>query len=349
MNEQEVLFYGEVSNFSVSSFINRMAEAKSMRKDVNILANSMGGDADAGFGMIVSIRDYPYNKKLSVHGSAYSMMAFACLFVNEVEALEQSIFLFHRAAAFFLFEEEPGIRELLVKRNATLRKAMEEKLDIEAFERISGVTLDELFDMDQRIDVSLTSEEAEEVGLVTKVIPLSAVEPEEINTRMMAASAGVGVQPIKISNNVMNLDELKKKHPELYAQAVNAGKEEALKQQKPVLSPAPEPKKPQTEIEAKIEAAVSKERNRVAAWQAWSEVDAKKVAAGIESGAEITIKEISEFTLQAAKNNFGKGLQDNGKPPKEDPAKETDGLSEDLEKMSANVTENFKKKFQKTN
>ena len=311
-----------------------------MRKDVNILANSMGGDADAGFGLIKSIRDYPFNKKLSVHGSAYSMMAFAALFVNEVEALEQSIFLFHRAAAFFLFEEEPGIRELLTKRNATLRKAMEEKLDIEAFERISGVTLDELFSMEDRIDVTLTAEEAREIGLVTEIIPLSAVEPEEINTRMMAASAGVGVQPIKINDNVMTLDELKEKHPELYAQVKDAGKQEALKNQPPV-------QVPDTSAQTDIEKAVQAERTRVSAWQAFQEVDAKKVSEGIASGKEITMAEISEFTLQAAKNNFGQALQNGGTPPDDDNGGAPNGeLSEELTQMGANVTEKFKKKFQ---
>lgn len=345
MNEQEVLFYGEITNFSVSSFIGRMNEAKQLRKDVDILANSSGGDADAGFGFIKAIRDFPFKKKLSIHGSAYSMMAYAALFVDEVVAIEQSLFLFHRAASFF-FGEDSGIRDLLAKRNATLRQAMEEKLDIEAFERISGVTLDQLFSMDSRIDVTLTAEQAMDIGLVSEIISLSANETDEINSMMMAASHGVGIQPITI--NAMNKDELKNKHPELYAEVIEIGKKEATPapQEELVLSASAEPT---TDL---MQAGIQKERERVAAWQVYYEVDPKKVSAGIASGKAITMADTQEFLLASTKKTFAGALQkgtntDGGEGLDPNLQNADDQLPDELNTMAANVTDKLKKKLQK--
>lgn len=347
MSYQEVLFYGEISNFSVSSFIGRMREAKDSRKPVKILANSMGGDPDSGYGMIKTIRDFPFKKKMSVHGSAYSMMAFACLYVNDVECIDQSKFLFHRAAAMFREDEQiPAMRELLVTRNEDLRRAMEERLDIAAFERISGATLDQLFSMDDRIDVILNAEEAQEIGVVSEVISLPAVEMENINSRMMAASAGVGIHQLNIPK-MKTLEELKEKHPELYAQAIEAGKKEA----KPA-DPQPPAKKEEKNLsddEKLLQAGIEKERQRVSAWQAFAEVDPKKVAEGIASGKDMTFADTNEFLLAASKKSFASALKNgtnttgftepNGKP--------TSDFPEELQAMNDNVVAKFKSKFSK--
>lgn len=350
MDEQEVLFYGEISDFSVSSFINRMREAKDSRRDVKILANSMGGNPDSGYGMIKTIRDFPYKKRLSIHGAAYSMMAFAALYVDQVEAIEQTLFMFHRAAALFREDEEiPAFRQLIVTRNEDLRRAMEEKLDIQAFERISGVTLDQLFSMDDRIDVILNAEQAMEIGMLTEIIPLSAVEADQINSRMMAACAGHGIQTIQVKNqnSMKTLAELKEKHPELYAQAIEAGKKEAT----PAPVPAPSQKEDMSDNEKLVQAGIDKERERVKGWQTFAEVDAKKVAEGIASGKEITLADMGEFTLTAQKQTFAgalkKGTDSSGKSADNDEKKDDTGLPEELSVLGDKVIANFKTKYGK--
>ena len=352
MNEQEVLFYGEISDFSVSSFIGRMREAKDLRRDVKILANSIGGSPDSGYGMIKTIRDFPYKKRLSIHGAAYSMMAFAALYVDEVEAIEQSLFLFHRAAAMLREDEQiPAFRQLIVSRNNDLRQAMEQKLNIEAFEKISGVTLDQLFSMDDKIDVILNAEQAMEIGMLTEIIPLSAIEVDEINSRMMAACAtGKGIQTIQVKNNknsMKTLEELKEKHPELYAQAIEVGKKEA--------TPAPAPPSPQkadmSENDKLIQAGIDKERERVKGWQTFAEVDAKKVAEGIASGNVITMADIGEFTLTAQKKNFAgalnNGTDTSGSTADNEGKNKDTELSEEMTALGDKVTASFKSKFGK--
>ena len=349
MIEQEVLFYGEVSNFTVSSYIGRLQEAKRQHAHINILANSFGGDPDAGFGLIAQTRSYPYRKMMTIHGSAYSMMAFAALFVDEVRAIQQTKVLFHRAAAFNMEEEQiPVMRDLIVSRNEDLRKAMEEKLNIAAFERISGVTLDEMFSMDTRIDVVLNAEQAREIGMVKEIIPISAIETEEINSKIMAASGGHGIQliDVKKQNSMKTLEELKEKHPELYAQAIQAGKKEATP------APAsPNPKEDISENDKLIQAGIDKERERVKGWQTFAEVDAKKVAEGIASGNSITMADIGEFTLTAQKNSFAgalkKGTDTSGRSADNEGKNKDTELSDELSALGDKVTANFKSKFGK--
>lgn len=328
--EEEILFYGAISNFSVASFIQRLNAAKKLRQNINVLANSMGGDADAGYGMITSLRNFPFAKKLTVHGAAYSMMAFSALYVAQVEAIEQAQFLFHRAASFF--EEDETVQALLRKRNEDLRKAMEEKLDIDAFERISGVTLDQLFDPANRIDVVLTAPQAQEINLVTRVIPLSADEAERINTRMIAASQGHGIQPISIpqnSKNTMNtIEEFKSQHPDLYSQVLALGAKKAS------------------------EVAMKAEKDRIQTWLAWKDVDAKAVFEGIDSGEPLSQAKTQEFIQAGMKNGFVASLEQQstkvgGQSGDEKEDKKSDDLPEELNTMAANVTQHFKNKYQK--
>lgn len=353
MEEEEILFYGPISDFTVASFIQRLNTAKKARQNINVLANSFGGDADAGYGMIVSFRNFPFRKKLTVHGAAYSMMAFGALYAGDVEAIEQSQFLFHRAAAFF--EDDDTMRALLRKRNQDLRRAMEEKLDIDAFERISGVTLDELFDMDGRIEVVLDAQQAQEIGLVSKIIPLSADDAQRINNRMMAASAEHGLHPLHVfhpKNSDMNIEELKTKHPDLYAEVLKKGSEQEKDQAAKKASEESAKKASAQAAEETVDEAVKQERDRINAWLAWKDTDPKAVFEGIASGEPLSQAKTQEFIQAGMKNGFVASLENQNKPvaPGDEQKQEEKGdpqLSPELnaasERMKTNVLKELKK------
>ena len=316
MDNEPILFFGEFTNFSVASFMIRMQQAKREKLDVRIECNSLGGDPDAGFGLVKTIRDYPYKNSMMVYGAAYSFMAYALLYSDDVSCLEQSTFLFHRAASFMIEDEQiPAMRRLLVEKNNSLRKAMEEKLDVAAFERISGVTLDQLFSMDDRIDVVFNAEEALEIGLVKKVVPLSANEARDINQMMLAASHGHGIQKLQVSNEMKNLSELKEKDPEGYKKLMAEAVLEAKKGQEKEQEKKPNPATFVTVESLTAEQAVDAERERVKEWNVFAEIDPKKVKEGIESGKKITDSERSEFLLQTYKTGFAKRLEEAGGAP----------------------------------
>lgn len=328
----EIIFYGVINEFSVASFIQRLQAAEG--QDIDVLLNSQGGDVSSGWGMIKRFRDFGGNKKVTVHGAAHSMASMFILFADEVTAIKQSKFVLHRASAFFI---DATMRELLISINEDVRAAMEEKLDIEAFEDIAGVDLDRFFDVDQeRIDVILNSEQAEAIGLIKNVVNLSPNQAERINRNMVEACHGVGVEMLKVdkpakkknkssknSDSQMDLNELKTKHPELYKQVMAQGEAGAS------------------------EEAKKAELDRVNAWMAWHEVDPKAVMEGIKSGEPITMGKISEFSAKAAKNGFSASLesQTGDGPDTEESDDDGDGDGGDGDQAKAKANAQFEKEI----
>lgn len=299
----EILFYGFVSEFSVASFILSLTSAKTANRDVFVKINSGGGDVFAGWGAIAEFRAFPNGKKVIVHGNASSMMAYFLLFVQEPEAIQQSKFVFHRASNFF--ESEESIKLQLDSINIDLRKALEEKLDVEAFVAImkeqngEEVDLDRFFDANERpIDVTLNADQAKAIGLIKNVVNLSANEAESINENLMAASTGQGISLIQVEqpeattedkilepNKIVKMDlaELKSKHPDLVAKLL-AEQAEANT--------------------AAVKSATTAELDRVKSWMVFQEINPKAVKEGIESGVAPTQAQTSEFLLAGAKQGF---------------------------------------------
>jgi len=311
---REILFYSFVFNFTVERFITQLTFIANEGDGAFLKVNSQGGDVDSGWGMVAAWRAFQGVKKILVHGAAHSMMAVILLFTEDTTAIEQSKFVLHRSSNFFERENETA-RRLVDETNRDIRKAFEDRLDISEFERIGkdqngeSFTIDRFFDSSlPAVDVVLNSLQAKTIRLIKNVVSLNAKEADDINRNLIAASSGTGVlmlqsETIENENNKsMDLKELKEKHPDLYAELIKSTQEKAQvafdKQAKKAL------KKPEelTEIEAAAATAVTAERDRVAAWNAWSKVDADKVKAGIESGMAITNGQSQEFMFKASTN-----------------------------------------------
>lgn len=75
-----------------------------------------------------------------------------------------------------------------------------------------------------------------------------------------------------IKTNIMTLDELKAKHPELYAEAIDKGEKQGI----------------------------AKEKDRVKSCLVFAEIDLVGVKAAIESGEALTATAMAEFMLKTA-------------------------------------------------
>jgi ATP-dependent protease ClpP protease subunit len=292
---KEVLLYGEMYSYSARDFIRSVEEAKG--SDLSVRVNSMGGDVDYGYGMIAKFKEFEGKKSVKVDGSAASMAAFFTLYADDVEALDVSTFTFHRAAYPEWIERDAkqmdGYREqVLTKANADLRAALESKVDAAEWERVTGVTIDEMFSRDSRIDVLLTAKQAKQLGIVSKINALTPQKSAEIEARLLALGESVtGLRlaaknepkPNKPNPKAMTIETLKAEHPEVYAAAVNAG--------------------------------VTQERDRVGAWAVFADVDVKAVTEGIKSGASITATATAEFSRKAFAAGQVAALEENSPKP----------------------------------
>lgn len=294
----EILLYSSIHSFTAENFIEKMEAAKG--NDVVLRINTPGGDPQAGFGMIAKFAEHEGLKTVKVDGKANSMGAFFLAYADNVEALDVSQITIHRAAYPSYFEAREDFKgsdefKSLEKVNASLRKGLESKIDVEKFESVMKVTLDEVFSMDSRIDVSLTPAQAKKIGLVSKINKLTSEMKAEIHTNAvaMAASLGVDVTELKevkaekpkveitkTKKNKMTIDSLKAENPGLFAEIVKIG--------------------------------VSQEKNRVEAILVFSEIDVKACKELIESGDDLNPKFTAEMTVKGMKASTAASAEKDG-------------------------------------
>lgn len=319
----EFLIYGSINSFTSSEFIKSMNEADG---DITVRINSGGGEPDYGWGMVAKFKEYEGKKTVKVDGKAYSMGAFIAMYADNVEALDVSTFMVHRAAYPTWFEGSEyftaELKENLTNINKSLEKAFKNKVNVEEFEKMKGVKVKDIFSMDDRVDVFLNAKEAKKIGLVSKVVKITPKKAAEINSNVqLAASVDTDLtveapkeKPAKQDiqtqiNTKMNKSELKEKHPELYAEIFGLG--------------------------------VEQEKERVSAWAKWKDIDAKLTMEGIESGNDMKASDISEFQVSALKSAQQKGIEnetpDNVKPNAD--GNDTPPASElsEVEKLEAKI------------
>lgn len=332
---KELLLYSSIWDFIVSDLIEKMEEAKA--EDIVLRINSVGGGVEDAWGAIAKFEEHAKDKKIKIDGKAFSMAAFFAAYAEDVEALDVSTFIFHRAGFSPWFERDPELmtEELWArvnKINAKLRTALEAKVDVEKFEEVTGVTMDELFSNEQRVNAELTAEEALEVKLINKITPITPEVSAQIESKTMKIAAeanGLKYTEVKkepeskkpskttdykptnkLKYKDMSIDKLKAENPDLYKDI--------------------------------CEEAVTAEKDRVGAWMAFIDVDKEAVIKGIKEGealsqtatAEFARKSMSVEALDKVKKDSKEDVE-TGKPTekeKTEKEEEVSAFKKDVEK-----------------
>lgn len=276
---KEILVYGSIYDWSVAPFIKEVEAASG--QDITIRVNSPGGSPLSNFGMIAKIKEHQGGVKVKVDGQAASSAAYFCLYASEVESLDVSQFLFHRAAYPDWLEASKDyftedMRNSLIKVNADLRAAMEGKFTAEKWKEVTGFSLDDLFSLDSRIDVTISAEQAKVLGIVTKIVNITPAKKAELHSLIAAHApellakfnaeiiAQVPEQKVTTQNiNKMTVAELQASHPEVYAAIIKA------------------------------------ERDRVGSYIVYAHLDLEACKKGIESGEPMSQTQMSEFALKS--------------------------------------------------
>jgi ATP-dependent protease ClpP protease subunit len=286
---KEILLYSSIYSFTAESFLEKMEAAKG--EDIVLRLNTPGGDVQAGYGMIAKFAEHEGKKLIKVDGKANSMGAFFLAFADNVEALDVSEIVLHRAAYPSYFEARDSFKgseeyKAVVKMNKDLRSKLEAKIDTELFEKLTKVSMDKMFSMDSRIDVSITPAQAKRVGLISKVNKLTSEMSTEIqaNTVSIAAEFGVDVKELEVIkadilpviedkpkiNKKMTIEDLKANHPSVYNQIFTKGSE----------------------------AGVAERNDTIGAWLSYADVDVKAVTDGIKSGEKLSQTAQAEFGVK---------------------------------------------------
>ena len=330
----ELLIYGNIYTQSSIDFITGMGEANS-DEELVVRLNTDGGDVLYGWGMIAKFIEHEGPKLVKVDGKAYSMGAYFCAYADNVEALDVSSFMIHRAAYSSWFEGSEYFTDELKSQledvNKKLMAALKAKIDVAKFEQIKGVKLKDVFSMNGRIDVLLTAQEAKQIGLVNKISKITPKKMKAINSEMNRVAASfTGVENIEgpTSNDVepvvASIDKTNNNN-----NSKNDGK----------MSPEEFRKQHPEAAKAMEDNAVKAERDRVNAWLKFNDIDAKAVAEGIESGENISQTAMADFSKKMFSAQALKDVKDDN--PKTVETKEekpnASGEKSELENFEAKV------------
>jgi ATP-dependent protease ClpP protease subunit len=283
---KELYLYSGIYDFTAEELISSLEEFKS--EDITLRMNTPGGSVFSGWGIIGKMGEHEGKIKVKVDGIAASMGAVIVVFADEVEALDVSRIMIHRAD---MYVSSPEQQALLDSVNKDLKAKLLTKIDPEKLKQLKGITIDELFNPEKRIDLWLTAKEAKELKLVTKIVKVKPEEAKAVNDAMYKVAAELK-DPDNQSNKktvikMTTIEELKAQHPALFALAVEAG----------------------------FAQGVAKERDRAGAWLAFAKIDMEAVVKGIKEGKDMSQTESAELTVKALTTQGLQKITNDNPPP----------------------------------
>ena len=278
----KITLYTGIYSSTADIFVNKLFEVPE-NEDIEVYMNSPGGSVFAGWSIIGALNERSGKKTAKVFGDASSMALYMLLFMDNVEALDVSTFLIHRADGYVESEED---KKFLADINKQIRAKLEKKINKDTFKEATGVSFDEIFDMNNRKNVNLSAKQAKKIGLVDKIIRLDPQQIAAMNERFVGfvdfdpqgsdqnPQGSEKQKPIedKKSTNTqtkkrMTKEELKAQHPDIYADIFKEG--------------------------------AKAEKDRVEAILAFSDVDLEGCKKLITEGTEPTQKFYAEMTRKA--------------------------------------------------
>ncbi len=298
---------------------------KAKGEDIEVQVSSPGGLVIDGLEIYNLIKNYEGNKSSRLMGLAASMASYIVLAGDKVIAEDNAIYMIHNAMGIAW-----GDKNTMQKMSEIL--AGFSRIFAKAYARKSGKSIKEIEDlMDD--ETFYFGQEILDEGFVDEIVPapedaekdkaamlsmamaqieqckkvISELETSETLVRAAAIFGNLETEAVGPDEAVeaatktkkqevknMNLDELKKEHPALYAEIFGAGREEG---------------------EAK---GIKQERERVLALIGWKEADAanEKVASIVaEAIASGKTEEEVKPQLSVAVRDFAKGPGDAGENP----------------------------------
>ncbi len=260
---KELYLYSQIYDFVAESLISQMEDNQG--EDLTIRSCSPGGSVFAGWGIIAKMQEHEGKLKIKADGLVASMALYMLLFCDDVECLDVTTFVLHRAD---MYVGDPDDQAFLDGINATLKDKLTAKIDTKKLKELKGVSIKDIFNPEgERVDVRLTASEAKQIGLVKTVKKMTPAVAAEWLKFSPAAHTPTPIHKPNPIIKKMTKDEFKIAHPAAYAEIFNEG--------------------------------VAHEKDRVEACLVYNDIDPVAVKAAIESGKPLTQKQMSEFSLKA--------------------------------------------------
>jgi len=198
-----IILYDVIDSDSAKKITENIIEHPE-NEPLEIWMNSPGGSVSAGWSILAALQKNRGKKNITVMGDASSFAFFMLLFSDKNIAYDTSNFLIHRAASFL--EELMNDDELkdIEERNNILRSKLENRIDQQKFISVTGKTFDEIFSMENRIDVRLNAMQAKEIGLIDEVIKLDVKKRKDLDLKYFMDIAALAGSENQVNINLKN-------------------------------------------------------------------------------------------------------------------------------------------------
>lgn len=176
---REIMIYYPLYSFIASDIIKQLDEVKS---DYTVRMSCPGGEVFPSYGIAKKVKELKakgYSSTLKIDGLSASMAGVLAPFFDTVEMLKPAKFMIHPPWG-------GSSNEVLIQVATDLKDILKSRIDEEKFQEITDTTLDDVFDLTRKTrhdDVWLTADQAQEIGLVHKVVELTPDLKNEIENQ----------------------------------------------------------------------------------------------------------------------------------------------------------------------
>jgi len=287
-------------------------------EDITLYQNTPGGSVFAGWALAGIMKEHQGKITIKAFGDSSSMGFYNLLYADRVEALDVTKFTIHRADGYVA---TPDDQILLDSINKDLQSVMKKSIDEKVFKEVTGTSFKEIFDVEKRIDVTVTAKQMKKLGIVDKIIQLDKKEIAAISKQFNAFTdifddsqgsddpQGSGIKKSVDANSNSNNKNPKKmtrlefeaQHPEMFQAILAEGHK------------------------AGIVVGQGLEKDRVGAIMAFNTIDPVAVKTAIDSGnpitetfrSEMAVKQISAMKLGDIKSDSPKPVDTKVLTPEE--------------------------------
>lgn len=306
----DILLYGSIWQYTAMWFFDQIKEAQEKNADAtfNVRINTEGGSPEYGMGVIKKIQEISdLIDRIIVDMQAHSMGLFLLCYVDKekTEANDTAQAVLHRAAYPTWMENASDFQgsiyaDILTKTNKDLEKAFRARVDVAVLEALpqfvdKNIKLKDIFSMESRVEVLLTASDLKKIGLINKINKITPTKSAEVKTLATVFADCKSVEDFKMAaqainptaksetqnDTIMDLKELKEKHPAIYQAAKADG----------------------------ITEGIAQEKERIEAIMVFADVDLKACVSAIESGKPLSAKAQAEMMRKSVSAESLKALK----------------------------------------
>ncbi|HGE7088401.1 TPA: head maturation protease, ClpP-related [Klebsiella aerogenes] len=241
----ELLIYGYIGEWDEVSSADVVKQLKTITSDtINVRINSYGGSVFTAQAILSSLKRHPANVTVYIDGIAASAATIIAMAGDKIIIPSNAMMMIHNPWTFAAgdADELRDIAEMMDKVRDSILAAYSEKTGLSNEQLIELMNDETWLSADEAVELGFADELEKAMRLSASlndgVFSLNGVSfdtsrfaklPDSLAQLSQAKNKQPTAPTVKQKEEIVNLEELQNKHPELYNKVFNSGKEAGIK------------------------------------------------------------------------------------------------------------------------